>query len=114
MLAVERRGLGRVEVTSGQGGGILRVIKPEPYMKGVRRSQTHVGVKTEDIVQKDGLDLDMSVIGLFADLDIGLIPGQTKASGEIGILGAIGLEEAVLDGEKVKRKARLDAIQIQD
>jgi hypothetical protein len=42
---------------------------------------------------------------LLANLDIGLIPGQTKAAREIGILGAIGLKEAVLDGEQVKREA---------
>ncbi len=42
------------------------------------------------------------------------LPSQTKASGEIGVFGAIGLKEAVLDGEQVKREPRLDAIQIQD
>lgn len=114
MLAVERRGLGRVEVAAGQSCGIQGIVKPETHMERVRRSQMHVGVKTEDIVQEDRFDLDMAVIRLFANFDIGLIPSQTKASGEIGVFGAIGLKEAVLDGEQVKREPRLDAIQIQD
>jgi len=80
MLAVERRGLGRVEVTAGQSRRILGIVKPETQMERVRRSQAHVGVKTEDIVQKNRFDLDMTVIRLLANLDIGLIPGQTKAS----------------------------------
>src|SRR5690242_12485160 len=83
-------------------------------MERVRGSQTHVGVKTEDIVQKNRLDLDMAIICLFANLDIGLIPGQTKASREIGVLGAIGLKEAVLDGEQVERETRLDPIQVEN
>lgn len=82
-------------------------------MERVRRSQAHIRVKTEDIVQKDRLDLDMTVVRLLADLDIGLIPGQTKASREIGVFGAVGLKEAVLNGEQVKREAWLDPIQIQ-
>ncbi|HSZ79639.1 MAG TPA: hypothetical protein VK775_19695 [Chthoniobacterales bacterium] len=47
----------------------------------------------------------MAVIGLLANLDIGLIPSQTEASREIGVLGAIGLKEAVLDGEVQGRVA---------
>ena len=45
---------------------------------------------------------------------IGLIPRQTEAPREIGIFRAVGLEEAVLYGENVKREPRLDSIQIQD
>jgi hypothetical protein len=114
MLAVERRGLGRVEVTAGQSRRILGIVKPENQMESVCRSQAHVGVKTEDIVQKNRFDLDMAVIRLLANLDIGLIPGQTKGSREIRVLGAIGLKEAVLDGEQVKRETRLDPVQIQN
>jgi hypothetical protein len=83
-------------------------------MERVRRGQAHVGVKAENIVQKNCFDLDMAVIGLLAYLDIGLIPGQTEASREIGVLAAIGLKEAVLDGEQVKRETRLDPVQIQN
>src|SRR6266852_8511368 len=83
-------------------------------MEGVRRSQAHVWVKAEDIVQKNGLDLDMAVIRLLANLDIGLIPGQTEAAREIGVLGAIGLKEAVLDGEQVKRETWLDPVQVEN
>src|SRR5713226_950357 len=82
-------------------------------MERVRRSQAHVGIETKDIVQKNRFDLDMAVIRLLANLDIGLIPGQTKASCEIGIFGAIGLKEAVLNGEQVKRETWLDPVQIQ-
>ena len=114
MLAVERRGLGRIEVAAGQSRCIQRIVKPEAQMERVRRSQAHVGIKTEDIVQKNRFDLDMAVIRLFANLDIGLIPSQTKASREIGILGAIGLKKAVLDGEQVKRETRLDPVQVQN
>jgi len=112
VLAVERSGLGRVEVTARQSCRILGIVKPEAPVEGVRRSQAHVGVKTEDIVQKNRFDLDMAVIGLLANLDIGLIPSQTEASREIGVLGAIGLKEDVLDGEQVKRETWLDPIQI--
>ena len=45
---------------------------------------------------------------------IGLIPRQTEVPREIGIFRAVGLEEAVLYGENVKREPRLDSIQIQD
>ena len=83
-------------------------------MERIRRSQTHVGVETKDIVQKNGPDLDVAVIGLLANLDIGLIPGQTKASREIGVLGAVSLKEAVLDSEQIKRQTRLDSVQIQN
>jgi hypothetical protein len=103
VLAIKRRGLGRIEVTAGQGRRILGIVEPETQMERVCRSQAHVWVKTEDIVQKNRFDLDMAVIRLLANLDIGLIPGQTEASREIGVLGAIGLKEAVLDGEQVKR-----------
>ena len=114
MLAVERRGLGRVEVATGQCRRILWIVKPETQMERVRRSQAHVGVKTEDIVQKNRFDLDMAIIRLLPNLDIGLISGQTKASCEIGVLSAIGLKEAVLDGEQVKRETWLDPIHVQD
>ena len=50
MLAVERRGLGRIEVTAGQSGRIQGIVKPETQMERVSGSQAHVGVKTEDIV----------------------------------------------------------------
>ena len=56
----------------------------------------------------------MAVIRLFANLDIGLIPGQTEAPREVGVLGAVGLKEAILDGEQIKRETRLDAVQIQN
>ena len=114
MLAVERRGLGRVEVATGQCRRILWIVKPETQMERVCRSQAHVGVKTEDIVQKNRFDLDMAIIRLLPNLDIGLISGQTKASCEIGVLSAIGLKEAVLDGEQVKRETWLDPIHVQD
>ena len=80
MPAVERRGLGRVEVTAGQDCRILGIVEPETQMERVRRSQAHVGVKAKDIIQKNCLDPDMAVIGLLANFDIGLIPGQTEAS----------------------------------
>ena len=56
----------------------------------------------------------MAVIGMLANLDIGLIPGQTKAPREIGVLGVIGLKEAVLNGEQVKRETRFDPVQTQN
>jgi hypothetical protein len=114
MLSVERRGLGRVEVTAGQGRSIFGIIEPETKMERVRRNQADVGVKAEDVVQKNGFDLDMSVIRLLANLDIGLVPSQTEASREVRILGAIGLKETILDGEQVKRETRRDSIQIQN
>ena len=110
MLAVERRWLGRIEVAAGKSGCILWIVEPEAQMERIRRSQAHIWIKTEDIVQKNRFDLDVTVIGLFANLDIGLIPGQTETSGEIRVFGAIGLKEAVLDREEVKRKARLDPL----
>ena len=114
MLAVEWRGLGRVDVASGQSRRILGIVEPETQMESVRRVQAHVGVKTEDIVQKNRLDLDMAVIRLFANLDIGLVPSQTEAPSEIGVLGSIGLKEAVLDREQIKHETRLDPVEIQN
>jgi len=83
-------------------------------MERVCRSQAHVGIKTEDIVQENRSDLDMAIIRFLANLDIGLIPGQTEAPREIGVFRAVGLKETVLDGEQVKGDARLDPIQIQN
>ena len=57
VLAVERRGLGRVEVACGQGGRILGIVKPEAQMERVGRSQAHVGVEPEDVIQENRLDL---------------------------------------------------------
>jgi len=114
MLAVERRGLGWVEVAAGQSRSIFGVVEPETQMESIRRSQAHVGIKTEDIIQKNRLDLNVAVIRVLANLDIGLIPGQTKASREIGVFGAIGLKETILDREQIKRETRLDPIQIQN
>jgi len=90
--AVEGRGLGRVEVTAGQSRRIFGIVKPETHMERVRWSQSHVGVKTEDIAEKNRFALDVAVIQLLADFDIGLIPSRTEASREIGVLGAIGRE----------------------
>jgi hypothetical protein len=101
-------------VACGQGGRILGIVKPEAQMEGVGRSQAHVGVKPEDVIQENRLDLDTAVISCFADLYIGLIPGQTKASREIRGFRAVGLKEAVLQGEPVKRETRLDPVQIQN
>ena len=114
MLTIERRGLGWVEVASGQSRGIGGIVEPESEMERVGGRQTHVGVKTEDVIQKDRLNLDVAVIRLLSNLDIGLIPGQTKASREIGVLGAVSLKEAVLNGEQVKRETWLDPVQVQN
>jgi hypothetical protein len=64
-------------VTAGQSRRILGIVKPETHMECVRRSQAHVGVKTEDIIQKNRLDLNVAVIGFLANLDIGLMPNQS-------------------------------------
>src|SRR5260370_4940737 len=79
MLSVERRGLGRVEVTAGQGRGIFGIIEPETKIERVGRNQADVGVKAADVVQKNRLSLDISVIRLLPTLDIALIPVTTEA-----------------------------------
>jgi len=48
-------------VAGGQCRGILGIVKPEAQMERVRRSQAHIGVETKDIVQKNGLDLNVAV-----------------------------------------------------
>jgi len=114
MLAVERRGLGRIEVASGQSRSVLRIIEPKTQMERVRGSQAHIRVKAEDIIQENRFYLDMAVIGSVTNLDIGLIPSQTETTREIGILSAIGLKKAVLYGEQIECETRFDPVEIQD
>ena len=114
MFSVKRRWLGRIEVAARKGSRVLRIVEPETQMERIRGGQSHVWVKAEDIVEENRFYLDVTVICPFANLDIGLIPSQAEASGEIRVFGAIGLKEAVLHGEEVKRKAWFDPIQIQN
>src|SRR5947209_19467543 len=111
MFAIERRGLGYIEAA---GGCVLRIVEPETDMKCVRRGQGYIGIEPEDLFQKDCLDADVTAIGVFSDLDVGLIPSQTEAAGEGGVGGPICLERASLHGEKIEGQFRFDTVEVQD
>jgi len=94
VLTVKRRGLGRVEVASNC---VVWIVEPQTDMKRVRRRQSHIGVKAEDLIQKDGFDADVTVIGMLAGRNVTLIPRQTEAL-TVGIQFAARLKDGALKG----------------
>jgi len=114
VFAIEGRWVVRIEMARRKRGGILRIVEPEADMKRVRRRKFDVWIETEDLVEEDGLDANVAIIGALADFDVRLIPRQAKAASEGRILGAIGEERAVLNGEEIELQARLDAVEVQN
>ena len=110
VFTVERSGFSGVEATRY---GVLRIVEPEADMKSVGRGKGEIRVKPKDLVQEDSFDPHVAVIGLIADLDIGLIPSQAEVC-EVWIWSSVREERTPLHGEEIKRKAWLNSIQIQD
>jgi len=114
MFAIERRGFRRVELAGRKSGSVLRVVEPEAHIERVRGGQTRVRIEAEDLVEKNSLDADMAVIGALSDFDVRLVPGQTETAIELWISAAVGKERAVLHGEEIECKARLDAVEVEN
>ena len=114
MLAVKWREVLGVEIARGS---IVRIVEPESHMKRVCGLQCRVRVKSEDLVEQDGFDSYMTIVFMFSDFYVGLIPGQSKTSFELRLEVRIGRavreERATLHSKQVKRQAGLDAVQIQ-
>ena len=69
MFSIERSELGRVVRRKAAGSGILWIVEPEPYMKGIGGWQGYVRIKAEDLVEQDRLDANVAVVGVLADLE---------------------------------------------
>ena len=76
--------------------------------------QACVGIEPEDLVEKNGLDANMAVIGVLSDFSVGLIPRQPEAAVELRILATVCKERAVLHGEEIEGKAGLDAVEVKN
>jgi hypothetical protein len=76
VLAVKRRWFAWVETARSS---VVGIIEPEADMKRVRRGQGHVGIKSEDLVQEDGLNPHVAIVCMFPDFYIGLVPCESKA-----------------------------------
>ena len=85
MLAVEGRRVGHVEAA---GHRVLRIVEPEADVERVGGRQINIGIEAEDLIQQDGVDLDMGA-ALAVGLDIGLLPGHTEV-GEVRVGRAVG------------------------
>src|SRR5262249_47627538 len=100
MFAVEWRRLRYIEAA---GCSVLRVVEPESDVEGVGRSKSDVGIEAEDLIQKNRLDANVTVVIVLPDLNIRLVPGESKAAFkdvlESGVAGAVCEEGAALDGE---------------
>src|SRR5512142_3265289 len=83
-------------------------------MEGIGRRKAGVRIEAEDLIKQNGRDAHMSAVRLLRNLNIRLIPGESKAAGEGWILGAISAKWAVLNGKHVKGQAGLDSIQIEN
>ncbi len=118
VFAVERSELGGVIRREPAVGGVLRIVEPKPYMKRVGWLQCYVRIEAEDLVEQDRLDANMAVVGLVADLDIRLVPGETEAALEdvleVWIGRFIRQERAALYRKEIKGKTRLESVEIQN
>src|ERR1700749_4680110 len=70
VLSVERSELSRVIRGKATAGRILRIVKPEPKVKGIDGWQCYVRIKTEDLVEQDRLDANVAIVAMLADLDV--------------------------------------------
>ena len=82
MLSVEWSELGRIIRRKTASGGVLWIVEPEAQMKRVGGGQSHIRIKAEDLVEQNRLDANVAFVAMFADLNVGLIPGQTEAAFE--------------------------------
>src|SRR5262249_49841975 len=110
VFTVERRLLGWIAAA----GDILRIVEPESNVESVGWRKGYVGIESEDLIQKNCLDADVTVVGMLADLNIRLIPGKSEASLEVRVRAAVCKERAALHCEQIKSQAWLDAIQVEN
>src|SRR5258708_17342654 len=80
MFSVERSELARVVRRKAAGSSILWIVEPESYMASVGWRQCCVRIESEDLVEQDGLDTNVAVVSLLADLAVRLIPRQTASA----------------------------------
>ena len=118
VFAVERSELGGVIRREPAVFSVFWIVEPKTYMKRVGWLQCYVRIEAEDLVEQDRLDANMAVVGLIADLDIRLVPGETEAAledaFEVWIRRFIRQERAALYRKEIKGKTRLESIEIQN
>ena len=85
MLSIEGSELGRIVGWEATSFRILRIVEPKSQVKGIGRFECHIRIETKDLIEQNGLDANMALADSVVDLDVGLVPGQTKAAFEIGI-----------------------------
>ena len=56
----------------------------------------------------------MPVVRTRTNVDVRLVPRQTKAAGKGRVVGAVGEEGTVLHRKQIERQTRLDAVEIQN
>lgn len=80
VLPVERSELGRIVRGETAPSSVLWIVEPETQVEGVGRWKCGIRIETEDLVQQDRLDPDMTVVAMLPDLDVRLIPRKTEAA----------------------------------
>ena len=118
VFAVERSELGGIVRWKTAGSSVLRIVEPEPDVKGVRRWQGRVRIKAEDLVEQDRLDANMTVVSVISDLNVRLIPRKTEAAFEDGVEVRIDRfirqERAALYRKEIERETGFESIKIQN
>ena len=99
VLAIERCGFRDVE-SATVDVGVVRIVEPETNVQGVDGRERSIGVKSENLIQKNGLDRGLERT-LPIRLQVALIPRQPEVrEGRVGI--AIGEQIAALNGEHIE------------
>jgi hypothetical protein len=118
VFAVERSEFGRVVRWKTAGGGVLWIVEPESYVKGVGRWQGRVRIKAEDLVEQDRLNANMAVVRVIANLNVRLIPRKAEAALEDVLEVRIGRfirqERAALYRKEIEGETGFESIKIQN
>ena len=118
VLSIEGSELGRIIRGEATAGRVVRIVEPEPEVKGVGRWKRYVRIKTEDLVEQNRFDTNVTVIVPLAYLDVRLIPSKTEASLEdvleVGIRRFVRQEGAALYCEEIEGETGLEPIKIEN
>lgn len=83
-------------------------------MKGISWRQSCLWIEAKDLVEQNCFDADMTIVCVFSDFNVRLIPREAEAPLKVRIRRLVGLERAALHGKEIEGKSRLESIEIQD
>src|SRR4051794_14788214 len=110
MFAVKWCELSRIVRRKSAGRCILWIVEPEAQVKSIGRCEGDIGIKAEDLVKQDRLDPYVAIVRMLPDLNVGLIPRESKAATESGIRNILSQERAPLNRKEIESEPRLEAI----